>query len=266
VEQLRPTGLRMRGRQSSASAIEPCAAWAPGVKRSAESKELSMVDARRMKDAPPPIAWVEAGGWAWLERVRAAIRLRCGRYAHKWLRIEVLAVWGLAQALPHDVFDRAPLLKAFCDPIVSAIPSASSYVARSAFPQVAELILGIGWILAVLNLFIGVLLPEHVHKTKPRKVFGDLTDLKPEDRTFGAFFAGGLFMLFVIPTLLWAFLTIPLFDPKYLDNDMVFWSFTYRLSFGFVAQVASSLLGFLAALWFVAAGHFIGFFVSFWSR
>jgi hypothetical protein len=168
-------------------------------------------------------------------------------------------MWGLAQALPTDILDQVPLLRGVTGPIVSAIPSAASLAARSAFPQVAEVILCLGWLLAVANLLFGLLLPEHLHKRRPQRVFGELMDLKPPETGFGAFFIVVLIWIGLVPYLFCTVLAVPFFDPKYgVDEWSAMYSYSNRLTFGLFAQVLSSFVGFAAAGWALATGHFIG--------
>jgi len=202
----------------------------------------------------------------WIDKVRAYARSRWGKHARKWIWGQVLFIWGLTQALPVDILDQLPFLKSMCAPIVGEIPYISTYVDRSSFPQVTELILCIGWLIAPLNIVFGIVFPEYMHKGKPRTVFGNLMDIKPEGKGFNGFFFAGVVMLILIPALIWLFLTVPVFDPKYGIGDSALLSFNVRFTFGFVGQVVSNGLGLLAAAWIVAMGHFIGFFLSFFSK
>lgn len=209
----------------------------------------------------------EPRGWPWLERLRARVRARWGARAKKLMLGQAFFLWGLAQALPADVLDQLPMLRHVTGPVVSAIPSAASFVARSDFPQVAEVILCIGWLLAVPNLLFGLLLPEHMQKSRPPRVFGELMDIKPPETGSMAFYLAGMFLLVLIPALTWMILTVPIFDPKYgVDDDYVFGGYTLRIGFGLAAQAVSNFVGFTLATWAVVAGHCAGSFLAFLRR
>ena len=124
----------------------------------------------------------------WMDGIRAAARKRWGRHAKKWIWGQFILIWGLAQLLPVDILDRLPFLSSVCAPIVRVIPYISGYIGRSAFPQVTELIICLGWLIALLNVVFGVLFPEYLFRTKPKVVFGDLRNLKPTDAGFSGFF------------------------------------------------------------------------------
>ena len=203
----------------------------------------------------------------WLERLRARARSRWPRAQRTWLWRQVFVVWGLAQALPADILDQLPLLQTVTAPIVAAVPSAASFVARCDFPQVAEVILALGWLLAPANLLFGLLLPEHTLKSRPQRLVGELDDLRPADRNSTAFWFAGVFWLVAIPSLLWMLLAVPILHPDHgVDDEITLLACSFRMAFGLYAQAISSVTGLLAAIWFVAAGHFLGSFVAFVRR
>lgn len=161
----------------------------------------------------------------------------------------------------------APLLRRLIGPIVAAIPSAESFVARCAFPQIAEVILALGWMLAGVNLLFGLLLPEHMHKARPRRVVGDVDDLVLPGRSATAVCWAGTAWIVAVAGLMWMLVALPIFDPAYgVDDEGALYAFTNRLTFGFVAQALSNLTGFAMAGCAVAAGHLAGSFVAFLRR
>jgi hypothetical protein len=203
-----------------------------------------------------------------LDRFRARARANWRPSLRMWFWGQVILIWVLAQTLPVDVLDRLPVLRALCAPIVAAVAYIPGYIGRSAFPQVTELVVCLGWLIAPLNVLFGVLFPEHFFTTKPKVVFGYMKDLKAAETGITAFFLAGIFMLILVPMLFKMFVTVPMFDPrfKYGITDDLFYSHSVRATLGIAAQVMSNGLGWLAAYWIVLAGHFIGSLVSMFRK
>ena len=203
-----------------------------------------------------------------LDDIRTALRKRWGRHTKKWIWGQVFFIWGLAQVLPIDVLDQIPILRSICAPIVSTVALIPGYIARSSFPQVTELVFCLGWLLVSVNIVFGILFPEYMSTAKPKTIFGDLRDLKPEStNVFGLVFATAI-MLVLIPVLIWMVLTVPLFDVnyKYGTVDDHLHSHTIRITFGFFVQAFSNLLGIAAGAWIVLCGHLFGFISSAFSK
>jgi hypothetical protein len=139
----------------------------------------------------------------------------------------------------------------------------ASYIAISSFPQVATLILAIGWLLVPLNFLYGILLPERLINVNPPRVFGHYHDIRPkrgervgEVTGYLSRWAGIIF----IPLILYLFTRVYVFGGPGQAVEDDWYSHQWRITFGFYAQLVSAGVGYVAAIWLIIFGHTVGAF------
>ena len=198
-----------------------------------------------------------------LTDLRHTLRRRGGFWIKYFLYIQFALVWVVAQGLPADILDRLPALKPLCAALLGWNRFLASYVGISSFPQVATFVLALGWLLVPLNFLYGILLPDRLLKVKPPLVFGHYHDIGSREGGNAGEVTGYLSrwaLIIVIPLILYFFTRVHVFGGPAQPIEDDFYSHQSRLSFGIYAQLVSSGVGYMAAMWLILFGHTVGAF------
>jgi hypothetical protein len=172
---------------------------------------------------------------------------------------QLFVLWGLTLILPQSFLANYPLLKGLLQMVERVVPTIQPYVDHSAFPDVAESLLCLGWCLAPLNLVCVGYWVCLGFRGGTSKLFGTMESIKPPDASWLGFVATCILGAVGLPVLAWFLLRI---NP---GIDM-FGSDVSRISFGFVAQAVSSFSGIYLGMAFILVVKIVAAVCLFFTR
>lgn len=167
----------------------------------------------------------------------------------KWFLAQTLTLFAIAETAPTDVLDRNTWLKYLSKPVVTLLPNVASYIGASQFPQVAELVLSLGWYLVIPNFLVLMYAFQKGHVT-----IESIKEANSRANVDASQFRWALlFFIVAIPIAILAILFYPI-DWR-IETSTPITALEYSLSsrtvFGLMGQALSNFIGSYLALWFL---------------